>query len=76
MRTDLRVMRTKLFGDEDQETAQGRLPRLEATVASHGLVLDKWKPVHFVLRAAWLLLLGFGAYLFRDVFPLFTTKGH
>ena len=32
---DFRVVKTKLFGDDESEDAQGRIPRIEATQQSH-----------------------------------------
>ena len=73
LRADLRVFHTKLFGDDDGETAQGRIPRLEAKVAAHERKLARWEPIHFALRGVWLLLVGAAGY-FADHFLPF--KGH
>lgn len=35
LRADLRVFYTKLFGDEQAENPQGRIPRLESSVRDH-----------------------------------------
>ena len=35
LRADLRVFQTKLMGDDQTEDAQGRIPRIEATLADH-----------------------------------------
>lgn len=36
IRSDLRVIHTKLFGEDAAESPQGRIPRLESAVIDHG----------------------------------------
>ena len=73
LRQELAVIRTKLFGDDDCETSQGRIPRLEAKVAFHERKLGRWEPIHFVLRGAWLLIVAGLGYLIDHFLPF---KGH
>lgn len=73
LRADLRVFHTKLFGDDDGENTQGRIPRLEAKVAAHERKLARWEPIHFILRGAWLLLVAAAGYLVNHFLPL---RGH
>jgi len=35
LRADLRVFQTRLMGDDESEDAQGRIPRIEASVKDH-----------------------------------------
>ncbi len=73
MRGELVVIRTKLFGDDDKENVQGRIPRLEAQVAVHARKLRRWEPIHLLLRGAWLLIVAASGYLLNHFLEL---KGH
>lgn len=70
LRQDMAVIRTKLFGDEDEETDQGRIPRLEARVAAHERKLRRWEPIHLLLRGAWLFMVGAAGYLLNHFLPV------
>ena len=41
LRSDMRVLHTKMFGADDSENAQGRIPRIEAIIVDHECRLQK-----------------------------------
>ncbi len=62
LRGDIRVMHTKMFGAEDQEMSQGRMPRLEASIAEHEDRIDRLEHLTWAARGiAWLSGLVSGA---------------
>lgn len=48
---DFRVLKTALMGDDKAEIKEGRLPRLEATVASHGTRLCRQEKSRWLAQA-------------------------
>ena len=58
LRGDVRVLHTKLFGDDASENKQGRIPRIEAEQADHDRRLKRQERVGWLGRAVlfWLWL--------------------
>jgi len=55
LRADLRVFQTKLMGDDQTEDAQGRIPRIEATLADHEKRIKRGERLGWAAHgAAWL----------------------
>jgi len=73
MRTELTVIRVKLFGDEGQETDQGRIPRLEAELKDVRRRVRRVEPVAVVMRGIWAVLLATFGYFLNHFLSL---KGH
>jgi hypothetical protein len=73
MRQELAVIRTKLFGDQDTETDQGRIPRIEAEQRHIVRRLKRIEPLALALRAVYALGLALAGYLLNHFLPL---KGH
>jgi hypothetical protein len=73
LRKDVAVLKTKLLGDEDAETEQGRIPMLEAEVKRHKRKLARYEPVRVLLNGAWLLFVAAFGYFLNHFFPI---KGH
>jgi hypothetical protein len=73
MRRELAVINTKLFGDEDAETEQGRIPRIEAELRAHARRIKRVEPVARIARALYALALALTGYLANHFFPI---KGH
>lgn len=62
LRGEVRVMHTKMFGAEEQEMSQGRLPRLEAAVEDHDQRILRIERITAAGRAiAWLMGVVSGA---------------
>jgi hypothetical protein len=49
---DFRVFKTKLFGDDESEDAQGRIPRIEAKIEDHERRIRKGERSRWLLRGA------------------------
>ena len=71
-RADLKVIHTKLFGDDESENEEGRLPRVEKKVVRIERKLRRWDPIHTILRGAWLLLVAAAGYFVKEYWP----RGH
>lgn len=56
MAADFRVFRTAIMGDDEGENPQGRLPRLELTVANHGRRITRIERAGLMVVGAALLL--------------------
>lgn len=72
MRRELAIVHTKLFGEEDSENEQGRIPRLEAQVIDVRKRLRRMEPVAWAARGFWTLLIAACGYLLDHIF----LKGH
>lgn len=72
MSKELTVIRVKLFGDDDRETEQGRIPRLEASIKTIKTKLARIEPVRWALNGLWLFLLAVVGF----VMDHFLAKGH
>lgn len=70
---DFRVFRAQLMGSDQDETAQGRIPRLEAGMAGFGKRLRRIEPTVLVLRGIYALVLAGGGYLLSHFLPF---RGH
>ena len=73
MRQELAVLNTKLFGEQDKETEQGRLPRIEARQKDHERRLKRVEPLARVMRALYAVGLALVGYLINHFLPF---KGH
>jgi hypothetical protein len=60
-RDDLRLLFIKIFGDQEGENTQGRLPRIEATILDHHIRLRRLERFTYLGQGIGLTLLGASA---------------
>lgn len=60
-RADFRVFRTKLMGDDESEIPEGRIPRIEATLANHEKRIARGERITLLGRGMVLLVLAIAA---------------
>ena len=60
-RSEFRVVKTKLFGDDETEDAQGRIPRLEAAIADQGKRINTLEAVKQRRVGAWGMIVRISA---------------